>query len=419
MIGQKRTRGMCVVPFLALAGACASEPLEMGEGDLSNAGSNGETPELEVPDYSTSPCHGRAQTTERYDGETHTTVLVNATCRGEGARTLLFVEDALFGGRVTQESVNQFLYHYELVGNARSFRPDLGILPTDEAVFGTLPESQLSDGKLPVFVIDSKGGGDGYLCGWCSRPELHLDAVQLGPLDGEKALAVAAHESFHVIHRGYDAREASWVDETLAEAAMVANGFTDAMWLSSFLARPNTNWGPATQDATEFHYGGGIVFGAYLWDYGGVPLLSALTQDRKRGWEGIYSALAATGSNKTGEALFLDMAVALYVNDVEKGWGFRSLSLPSPVVTAELADGAATGSVQPYGLVYYTVPSAVSSLIITGGTALRARLVIDRDPLEIRDIELGTKLELDDAPSLLILTSVGTSSATRYSVTPG
>jgi hypothetical protein len=154
--------------FLVLAlgglgnGACSSEPLSP-----SSAGTvDGDTHEP-PPDYTTSPCYGKPGTTQVYDGRTHNVSDVPATCRAEGNRALVYVADALFDVRVTQDAVNRFLQRYEVVGSAASFRPDLGVLPTDELVFGDLSASGLADGKLPLFVIDSMGAGEGYLCSWC------------------------------------------------------------------------------------------------------------------------------------------------------------------------------------------------------------------------------------------------------------
>jgi hypothetical protein len=427
---------LAAAALLAFAlGACGSDPLTGAddpndEDDGASAGENGggtggtasqpggkggSAGAPVVPDYSTSPCYGEVATTERYDGMTHQQTRVVATCRAESERTLLYVEDALFGSLITQEAVNRFVYRFEQQGNANSHRPDLGVLPTNELVFGALAPAEFPNGKLPVFVIDSKGGGDGYLCGWCARLELHLDGTELAPLDGDQALGIAAHESFHAIHRGYDARELPWVDETLAEAAMVVNGFSDGVWLQSLLNQPNVNWGPSIEAFTDFHYGMGFVFGAYLWEQGGPELMAAITHNRSTGWRGIDAALSATGSTRDGLTMFLDMGVALYADEPEGAYGFEALDFGDKLRTIGLTRGMTqSGKVQPYGLVYLVPPEGTASLSVDGGASLLARVAVSGDELEVRDVELGAPVALGDAHTVLVLTA--TASAT-YSVT--
>ncbi len=252
--------------------------------------------------------------------------------------------------------VNGFLHRYDLVGNPGSYREDLGVLPTDEAVFGALSTAALLDGKLPIFVIDTNGGGAGYLCGWCSGVELHLDGTDLTPLDGDGAVSIAAHETFHAIHRGYDANEVGWLDETLAQAAMVANGFfsTDRALLNQFARKPNVNWGPGLSDTRKFDYGAGLAFGAYLWELGGPELMQAVTQNPANAWAGLDAALQATGYGESGLDTLLDMAVALWLDDPERGYGFESFDLVDGVGTTAL-DADVNGVVEPYALAYFAI----------------------------------------------------------------
>ncbi|HEX6764169.1 MAG TPA: hypothetical protein VF103_01800, partial [Polyangiaceae bacterium] len=258
-------------------GACGSDPPTAKE--KADPGPDG----FVIPDYTRSPCYGNPRSTIVYDGVTHGLNDVATTCRAEGERTLLYVEDDLWERSrspdvpaITQSEVDAFMVGYELRGRGTSYMPDLGVLPTDELVFGSLDPASIPDGKLPVFVIDSGGAGDGYLCSWCDDLSLHLDGPALRSLHTDQTLSIAAHESFHGIHRGYDANETIWVDESLAEAAMTVNGFfTDDDWLEAFLYDPNVSWGPGVDDIASFQYGAGLLFGTFLWERGGRNLLHA------------------------------------------------------------------------------------------------------------------------------------------------
>ena len=362
----------------------------------------------ELPDYTESPCYGQVATTRVYDGETHETPEVSVVCRGETDRVRLYVAPELFDGTITQEQVNGFLHRYELTGNPGGYRAELGALPTNEAVFGALPTAALPDGKLPVFVIDTNGGGAGYLCSWCDGVELHLDGTDLSPLDGDGAVSIAAHETFHAIHRAYDANEVVWVDETLAQAAMVANGFfsTDRALLNRFARTSNVNWGPGQSDDRKFDYGAGLAFGAYLWELGGAELMQAVTQHPGNGWAGLDAALAATGHG-SGLGALLDMAVALWLDDPARGYGFDSFDLVDGVGTTVL-DADVTGVAEPYALAYFAIGEGVTRLRVEGADTLRARIAIDSDPVEIVEVELGTDTAVPAAPGVLIVTATST-----------
>jgi hypothetical protein len=390
-----------------------------GAGLVANGGAGGAGPVANggatpAPDYTTSPCYGQSASTMVYDGMTHELNPVSATCRAEGKQTRVYVADALFGGRVTQAAVNGFMQRYELVGSARSYRPDLGALPTDELVFGDLPSAKLRDGKIDVFVIDTSGAGEGYLCGWCDTLALHMDGTLLDALDGDKSLGIAAHESFHAIHHGYDMDELVWVDESMAEAAMTVNGYGDPDWLASFLEHPNIDWGPGSDDIATFNYGAGLVYGSYLWEQGGPALMGAITREPANGWDGIDAALVSTGHDTTAFQLFLDMAVALYLDDPARGWGFKSLDFNPPVLRSALAAGAeASGTIAPYGLVYKVLGSGVHSVRVDAGAAVSAQLVADQDPVVVTTMPLGMDTPVSFSSGFLVLTA---NAAAQYMV---
>jgi hypothetical protein len=388
---------------LSLALGCGSDPLVTAPGE--GGGTGGGT------DYTSSPCYGKTRTTKVYDFSTHMTRDARATCRAEGERTLFYVTDELWNNPFTQAEVNAFMTAYELTGRPTSHRPDLGILPVDELVFGSLDgplnAGRIPDGKLPVFVVSSGGAGDGYLCGWCEQVELHLDGPLLRSLDTEKAFSIAAHESVHAIHRGYDADETVWVDETLAQAAMTVNGFfTDQVWLDSFLNRTNVAWGPTVEDPREYHYGAGLLLGTYLWERGGPELLSAIVQEPRDGFAGLDAALALIGDPATGFEIFVDMALALYLDDPASGYAFDAFELKGKVPTATASTGTSyADTLLPYGLVYLVFDESASSLTLDAPASVTAKLVLEGNPAEIRDLPLGRPTATTRTPRVLLLTA--------------
>ena len=313
----------------------------------------------------------------------------------------MFVADELYGSLIESPAIAGFLRRFD--GDPD---PEFAVLSNNQRIFGELRRPANSS-KLPVFIVDTHGASDGYFCSWCAEPELHLDGVLLSPLDGDRALSIAAHESYHAISRGYDGDEAGWVEETLAEAAMVANGFsTDRDWLVDFLHEPNVNWGPGADSAGPYHYGAALAFGAYLWEQGESELMRAITAEPGNGWAGLDAALASVHQPKTSLQLFLDMAVALYVNDPRQGHGFSSIDLPEPVHRLTLEAGQSVESqLAPFGLAYLSFGAGVRALRVAGPETLQMELVRSTHTVLVAPVKPGQDVPLDDAAAALILTA--------------
>jgi hypothetical protein len=380
------------------SGAAESSGSTTGTGAVdSTGGSTTETSGTgELPDYSDSPCWGMPASTLVYDGQSHQTVEVAATCRAEGDRTFVMVADSLWDNGIDQAAVNGFMHRYELFTPEGSIDPDRGVIVNDEAVFGPLDTASLPGGKVSVFVVDSNGGGDGYLCGWCDYPQLHIDGTVLVPLDGDDALSISAHESYHIIHRGIDGNEETWVDESLAQAAMTANGFfTDDEWLDDFRLDPDQDWGPGGVDFGSFNYGAGLLWGTFLYERGGAPLMTAITAEASDGWAGLDAALASVGDDAAFD-VFLEMAVAMVADRPELGYGFAAFDVGEVAREGDLAGGdAQDGAVFPGGIdVYRLVGPGPLELDVTGvGIGARAFRIADDivvvDPVGGATLEFG------------------------------
>ncbi|MEM7160378.1 MAG: hypothetical protein AAF799_46500 [Myxococcota bacterium] len=292
-----------------------------------------------------------------YNGESFSLETVTATCRAEGEHVVVYVADDVDPGVVSDESIDGLIRILEEQSPSGSIDPGQGALMNNEAIFGPLDDSQFPGGKLPIFVVDTHGGGDGYLCDWCEYPQIHLDGPLLQPLDGEFSASIATHEIQHVIHGAYDEDEAMWVEESLAEAAMTANGyFTDIEWLEGFVAQPDRNWGPGEPEVHEFDYGAALLWGSFLWERGGASLMQAITFEPKDGWDGIDAALEQVGDPKGAFELYQDMIVAMYLDAPQLGYGFSSFDVPDVRVADELTlESEVSGSVSEYGIDYIDI----------------------------------------------------------------
>lgn len=365
------------------------------------ADSSGGTTTGGLPDYTDSPCYGMPASTQVYDGQTHQISSVSGTCRAEGERTFVIVADDLWEQGIDQSDVAGFMHRYELFTPAGSIDPDQGVIVNDEAVFGSLDAAGLPGGKVAIFVVDTNGGGDGYLCSWCDYPQLHLDGTVLTPLDGDDALSIAAHESYHIIHRGYDADEVAWIDESMAEAAMSANGFfTDDEWLDDFRLDPDQDWGPGGVDFGTFNYGAGLLWGTYLYERGGAPLMTAITAEATNDWAGLDAALASVGDDDAF-TVFLDMGVAMIADRPELGYGFESFDVGEVAREGDLVAGdGATGAVYPGGFDVYRLIGPGPLTITATGAGIGARAFTITDSITVVDPVGGASLEVgaqDDA----------------------
>ena len=380
-----------------------------GATEASETGATGTSTGGALPDYSDSPCWGKPATTLVYNGKTHEVSPVKATCRAEGERSFVIVADALWeSGVVDQAAVNGFMHRYELFTPAGSIDPGQGVILNDEAVFGSLAPAKLPNGKVSVFVIDSEGGGDGYLCGWCDYSQLHLDGTVLTPLDGDDALSISAHESAHLILRGHDADEEVWVDESMAQAAMTANGFfTDDEWLNDFRLAPDQDWGPGGVDFGTFNYGAGLLWGTFLYERGGAPLLRAITAEPGNGWAGIDAALGSVGEKSDAWSLFVEMGVAMVVDRPELGYGFEFFDVGEVARVGDLKAGeSAEGSVEPAGFDVYRLVGPGTLGFAVSGAGVSARAFRVAGDVVVIDAAGGGTLEVGaDEPAYLLVTA--------------
>ncbi len=399
------------------AGATGGTGDESGDGRGASSGSGaqgGSSGSSAGIDYTTSPCYGEPSSTEVYDLSTHATHSVTATCRAEGSFARVYVADELWQTQagpsdepLDQAQIDAFMAGYELHGAGGSFHPDLGVLPADEAVYGDIPDAKLTDGKLPIYVVDSGGAGEGYLCSWCENTQLHLDYTLLGSLHSDKTFSIAAHESYHAIHHAYDPNEAFWVDETFAESAMTVNGYyTDRQWVSTFLRNPNVTWGPGLTSSTDFNYGAGLLLGTFLWERDGADFMYAVTHDPAHEWAGVDSALASVGDSATSWELWSALGLAIFLDDPASGHAIESFELGAKVATTPAVTGQPLKqTLQPYGFVFVTFDANAARVTLASDGSVAASLVYAGTPADVRAVAVGESVDLEATPRVLLLTA--------------
>lgn len=378
--------------------------------------------DTDLPDYSDSPCYGLVENTRVFDFLREDFVDVETTCRAEGAVTMVYVQNELWDqGAITQSRVNAFMHRFELIGPENAYDPHQGVIMTNQEIFGDLLLNEFPNDKLHVFIIDSDGYSDGYVCpaadGWCDYYCLHLDGVLLD-FDGDEAISVASHESFHIIHYFIDGTEDWWLDESLAEAAMIINGYyTDQGWVDDFLRDTDDNWGPALDDARYANYGAFLLWGAFLWELGGPELMRAITSEQADGWVGLNMALADLGFEVSAEELFLDFVVALGVADPDLGYGYSFAEI-APVRMSSTTLGAGdshSDSVEPYGIDYYPIEGEGSvTFELTADSTVTLLGVVVGDTVDVENLTDGGSLDMVGVDTAFV--AVTATSSAEYTI---
>ncbi|MFH1531227.1 MAG: hypothetical protein ABIK09_10925 [Pseudomonadota bacterium] len=230
---------------------------------------------------------------------------VPATCRGVSARSAIWVGDADWGTKVDQQAVDNMLAALE---EATPRTPDAGIIQGNTSLFGASPHFAANDPDLSVLVYTLEGykGSlfDGYFRAedltpfnpacqnnpmlYCSNElgMIHLNANNPG---SDYMIGVVAHEFEHMIHFARDPYEEVWVNEAMAELAMIFHGYQDPGNLAFYTDNPDAPL--VVQDFVD--YGAVLLFGAYLEERLGPEGITALVADTLTGLSGVKAHLPA------------------------------------------------------------------------------------------------------------------------------
>lgn len=229
---------------------------------------------------------------------------IQATCRGVGTFVAIWVGDAEWETQVTQTDVDAVLASMETTTPSGK---EGGVFANNTSLFGMPPVLMEGDPALTILIYKIPGyqGNvfDGYFRAedlapfnascqtspmiYCSNelPMIHVTSTDVG---SDYMAGVIAHEFEHLIHYGADLGEEPWLDESLAELAMIHAGYNDPGNLAYFLAHPDSSLViPPPVD-----YGACLLFGSLLWEWLGDAGIAALVADPANGKASIEAALA-------------------------------------------------------------------------------------------------------------------------------
>ncbi len=259
-----------------------------------------------------------------------------------------------------------------LVELAKTFEEK--IYPNNHTLFGSEWNPGI-DGDPHIYILFTRATRSG-VAGYFSStdefsPQVHpysnahemfvmnANALSLSnPATGE----VLAHEFQHMIHWHLDRSEATWLNEGASMLAEWVNGYNPTHY-QSFLVQPDLNltgWG-AMPSQSVAHYGQAYLFMAYLYQRLGPQFIRELVHNPLDGLESIDDTLRQppfAAQSLSADALFLDWAAALYLNNSSSENG-RYVSpvneKPSSEHFTTCPVEAFSDQVTPYGLDYITI----------------------------------------------------------------
>jgi hypothetical protein len=273
-----------------------------------------------------------------------------STCRAVGDKCYIFVEDSLWGTRVTQKAVDSVRIYFDSKTPANANK---GIYQTNVEFFGEPPDID-NDPKIIIHILNIRDGWNGrdvtgYIQGFftsynemtgpsypnSNAAEIYfLDAYPLnltasaGLLEGS---SVTAHEFQHMIHWNYkhgnNTTEATFLNEGCSLIAEVNCGFTVESQ-SRFVKETNHylfDWRPTSDIDNLNDYSRSARFHLYIRDQFGIAAFKNLVQGLNTGFSAYTDAFQKAGSSLTFNEVFQNWAVANILDDttVSKVYGYK------------------------------------------------------------------------------------------------
>jgi Peptidase M30 len=335
------------------------------------------------------------------DATNGTRYLTASTCRAVGTRCYIFVEDAVWGSRVTQAAVDSIVAAFDLRTPANSQK---GIYDLDVAAFGNIPDVD-NDPRVIILILDIRDGytgSGGFVVGYFSAMNelamaesnqaefYYLDA---NPLDLtaawglQEGISTTAHEFQHMIHFNYDPYEMVFVNEMCSLVAEVNCGFP-IYYPNGYVTETNHylfDWRSLSDPNVGLDYSRAARFGTYLRDQFGIGVFKPIVASPLHGISGLDAGLAATGSTTRRFAdIFQDWLVANILDDasVDPRYGYLYPSLPKAVSRTFY-------NLQVPQTKDTLYPLAARYLTFMAGSQLTVTIVPDAPGIVVRAVETG------------------------------
>ena len=269
--------------------------------------------------------------------------------------------------------------------------------PTNREFFGSEPNPGI-DGDPRIYILYVRGTGFSN-AGYFSTPDMYNPLVKEYSnahemfffnadnvlLSSEEAYATLAHEFQHMIHWNTDRNEDIWINEGFSVVSQFLLGYpTQYDW--RYVADPDYNLTDWSADGSNIpHYGQSFLYLAYFLDRFGEEATKEIVQRPENGLASIDQTLAElnitdpqSGQLITADDVFMDWAATMWLQDSSVGDGrYRYNNYPeAPKISVSdfisTCPGSASGSVNQYGIDYFTINCAgVYTLRFNGSTVAR------------------------------------------------
>ena len=299
--------------------------------------------------------------------------LVASTCRKVGTNSYIFVEDALWGNRVTQAAVDSV----DVAFNVRTPNtPTKGIYQVETETFGDVPNID-GDPRVIIFILDIRDGATAssgsYIAGYfhslneytnaelkasgiaqtsneCEMYYMDANPAVLTTSAGlSQALATEAHEFQHMIHYNYHESQLTFLNESLSQAAPYICGYPlDGH--SAYLNESDISlftW-RSTSDLVLNDYARAQRFSMYIWDRCGASVIKNIVQSKQTGLAAIKDAFAKASPAIDLSTFLQNWFLANIIGDttVNVAYGYKTAGLeyasPTPHYNPNLTNSKDT-----------------------------------------------------------------------------
>ncbi|HEX9837802.1 MAG TPA: hypothetical protein VGA72_00575 [Anaerolineales bacterium] len=278
------------------------------------------------------------------------------------------------------------------------------IYPTDREFFGSEANPGV-DGDPHIFVLYANNLGSS-VGGYFNSSDSYNPLVKkfsnahetyvLGTVQelGEQyAYATLAHEFVHMIQDASDRNDVSWINEGFAEVGAFLNGYDVGDGQFVYIQNPDLQlnaWADNSSPDFSAHYGQSFLYLTYFLDRFGDEATKALTNNPENDLTSVDDTLAQlnitdsqTGQPITADDVFMDWAVAMYLMDGSVGDGrydYRNYPNAPQYFPTEFISScpqSTHGSVNQYGMDYYTINCAGDYTLNFTGSTVAGLLPVD------------------------------------------
>lgn len=277
------------------------------------------------------------------------------------------------------------------------------IYPIDREFFGSEPNPGI-DGDPHIYIIYVRGTGASN-AGYFSTPDLYnplvkefsnahetfffnADNMDLG---AEDTYGTLAHEFQHMIHFSTDNNETSWINEGFSMVAELLNGYP-IYFDYYYVTDPDVSlpdWSP-DPGSNGPHYGQSFLYLAYFLDRFGEDATKELVSNPANSLASVDQTLATlnisdplTGDIITADDVFMDWAATMWLMDPSVGDGRFDYGnypeAPQISVSESISScpNSASGSVNQYGIDYYTINCTGDYTLKFNGSTVAGLLPVD------------------------------------------